>query len=497
MANTNITMTTAGGVRLETEGTYVDTDIVVAPDSTSQTNLVEENIRSGVSILGVTGTYAGESVTLQEKTVTPTESQQVVTPDSGYDGLSQVTVGAIQTEEQTVTPTTAEQEVTPTSGSYLTKVTVSAIPSDYVDTSDADAVAGDMLAGTTAYVNGAKITGTIPTYNGEIYSIIENPLNGGRTSGRTYQLAKPATSVKLINKTTGTSNESTTTATVAGSDGGSASCTVGGVLTIDSDYGGNDGMSLSTIDSFEVIFDGQYSDTFTAEVYFTDCFVEGTPITLADGSVKPVETITYEDELLVWDFDKGVQSHAKPCWMNKPKVSPCYWKITLSDGTVMKLVGANGKCHRIFNSRGKFIYPQDFAEGERTVKQDGSAPTIVSCEKVQEEVRYYNFTTGERLNNYANGVLCGCRFTNVYPIEDMKYVKDGRELAKREDFAEIPDNLFYGLRLAEQPNMDDSPDNVNYFHTMKEHVIHQYIEHEKNYTGPSDYKTWIFKEGKQ
>ena len=56
MADTNITMTTAGGVRLETEGTYVDTDIVVAPDSTSQANLIPENIRSGVSILDVDGT---------------------------------------------------------------------------------------------------------------------------------------------------------------------------------------------------------------------------------------------------------------------------------------------------------------------------------------------------------------------------------------------------------------------------------------------------------
>ena len=56
MADTNITMTTAGGVRLETEGTYVDTDIVVAPDSTSQANLIPENIRSGVSILNVDGT---------------------------------------------------------------------------------------------------------------------------------------------------------------------------------------------------------------------------------------------------------------------------------------------------------------------------------------------------------------------------------------------------------------------------------------------------------
>lgn len=56
-------------------------------------NLVAGNIRSGVSIFGVTGTVvAASSPNLQNKTVTPRASSQTVKPDNGYDGLKQVTV---------------------------------------------------------------------------------------------------------------------------------------------------------------------------------------------------------------------------------------------------------------------------------------------------------------------------------------------------------------------------------------------------------------------
>lgn len=74
---------------------YHDGSGKVSISSTEQAKIIAGNIKSGVSILGVTGSYSGESVTAQTKTVTPSTSQQVILPDQNYDYLSQVTVNAI------------------------------------------------------------------------------------------------------------------------------------------------------------------------------------------------------------------------------------------------------------------------------------------------------------------------------------------------------------------------------------------------------------------
>lgn len=76
---------------------YHDGSGTVSLDSTSASNLIADNIRQGITILGVEGEMTGtEDVNAQAKVVTPTTSQQVITPDSpSYNHLSQVTVNAI------------------------------------------------------------------------------------------------------------------------------------------------------------------------------------------------------------------------------------------------------------------------------------------------------------------------------------------------------------------------------------------------------------------
>lgn len=67
----------------------------VTIDPTEAAKIIAGNIKSGVQILGVTGTYGGETATAQTKTATPGWQAQSIIPDSGYDYLSQVTVAAI------------------------------------------------------------------------------------------------------------------------------------------------------------------------------------------------------------------------------------------------------------------------------------------------------------------------------------------------------------------------------------------------------------------
>ena len=68
---------------------------VNAVTNTIDSNIKAANIKKDVSILGVKGTYDGETVELQDKTVTPTTNTQKIVADENYDGLGTVTINAV------------------------------------------------------------------------------------------------------------------------------------------------------------------------------------------------------------------------------------------------------------------------------------------------------------------------------------------------------------------------------------------------------------------
>lgn len=138
----------------------------------------------GVVTTGTMANNGAVSQTLSGTTVTYT------IPAGYHNGKGTV---KIVLEEKTATPTKAAQTITPTSGKVLSKVTVAAIPDNYIDTTDADATAENILDGKFAYVDGVKIEGTMAN-NGSTTKTIDGltttsvSIPSGYTTGGTVSL---------------------------------------------------------------------------------------------------------------------------------------------------------------------------------------------------------------------------------------------------------------------------------------------------------------------
>lgn len=186
----------------------------------------------------VSGVKGGGNYNLQSKTATPTKKTQNITPDSGYYGLSDVTVSPIpdayqnvssvtavagdvlsgkvivtkdgsvtpgtipihqkygralfvgnteatieagyhtgeskvyiMLETKTVTPTKSQQKITPTETKVLSEVIVDPIPAQYQDVSGVTATSPDILSGKKARNADGDIIGSM-TNNGAIVGSI-------------------------------------------------------------------------------------------------------------------------------------------------------------------------------------------------------------------------------------------------------------------------------------------------------------------------------------
>jgi hypothetical protein len=114
--------------------------------------------------------------------------------------------------------------------------------------------------------------------------------------------------------------------------------------------------------------------------------------------------------------------------------------------------------------------------GTHTLNAKGEWVTLVEKKVVEEEVTYYNIITDYHMNCFAGNVLTSCRFNNLYPIQDLKFVKDERELVPYLEYAELPRKWYDGLRLAEQPREVNRGNDDCHANSIVEHVQNVYIK---------------------
>jgi hypothetical protein len=179
------------------------------------------------------------------------------------------------------------------------------------------------------------------------------------------------------------------------------------------------------------------------------CLLAGTQIALSNGTHKAIEHITYTDKMLSWDFDRGCYAETTAMWIKRSETGSQYNLLTFSDGTTLRTFDQ----HRIFNKQaGAFTYPMTDATpvGTITVNEHGQEITLINKQVIVDTIEYYNVITDHHMNLFSNSILTSCRFNNIYPIQDMKFVKDSRPLRSRSEFHQIDDRFFHGLRLAEQ-----------------------------------------------
>lgn len=178
-------------------GFYGLSDVTVSPipenyQDVSSVSAIASDVLLNKIIVDKTGkSVAGTMPNNGAVSKTLTTSEQSFTIPKGYhDGTGGVN---IVLETKSTTPTKSKQIISPSSGKVLSGVTVEAIPENFIDTTDADAVAEEILINKYAYVNGIKVAGKMPN-NGSISATIDGltatsciiPL--GYTAGGTISL---------------------------------------------------------------------------------------------------------------------------------------------------------------------------------------------------------------------------------------------------------------------------------------------------------------------
>ena len=150
---------------------------------------------------------------------------------------------------------------------------------------------------------------------------------------------------------------------------------------------------------------------YTIAAYtYQACVTPDTLVTLADGTQKEIQNVTYEDELLVWDFVNGEYTTAtSSIVMNHGYDNYKVVTLNFEDGTVVHAI--NGHGFYDVDTNEFVILSENNVEdymGHDFIKRDGESNTVtqlVSYSIKEEYTESWSILTAEHYNCVLEGML--------------------------------------------------------------------------------------------
>lgn len=213
-----------------------------------------------------------------------------------------------------------------------------------------------------------------------------------------------------------------------------------------------------------VIKGDKITDNVTVSATGTyQCLIEGSKVRLANGIIKNVEDVNYDDLLEVYDHDNGGLTYVYPIWIEKEHHTNKFIRISFSDDSYLDIAYGHG-LYSLDENKYVTTLSSTFGIGTRVAKVDNNGNIIevkvTSINTYNEPKSYYHISSTRYHNIIANDLLTTDSMvyaSNMFKYDDKitwteernKYLATN-DIFYWKDWSQFfPEYIFEGFRMPE------------------------------------------------